>query len=108
MVFRVNFLTFWIVCNIGFAIFVENYATLPLDKNKLQNDGSFGFLEIFSAFLTSLVLFRVGFGAFHIIKFKFLSYFFSSYKVFKFDMLDDAKQLKLASKNWNVSNLEYS
>ena len=91
MVFRVNFLTFWIVCNIGFAIFVENYATLPLDKNKLQNDGSFGFLEIFSAFLTSLVLFRVSFGAFHIIIFKFLSYFFSSYKVFKFDMLDDAK-----------------
>ena len=73
-----------------------------------MNNGSFGFLEIFSAFLTSLVVFRVLIGAFHIIKFKILSYFFTSYKVFKFDMLEDAKQLKLTSTNWNVSNLEFS
>jgi len=56
-----------------------------------MNNGGFGFLEIFSAFLTSLVAFRVILGAFHILKFKFLSIFYSSYKVFKFDMLEDAK-----------------
>lgn len=91
MVFRVNLLSFWICCNIGFAIFFENYATLPLDKNKKMNDGSFGFLEIFSAFLASLLMFRVFFGAFHTVKFKILSNFFSSHKTFKFDMLEDAK-----------------
>jgi len=56
-----------------------------------MNNGSFGFLEIFAAFLTSLVVFRVILGAFHILKFKFLSNFYSSYKVFEFDMLEDAK-----------------
>ena len=74
MVFRVNFLTFWIVANTAFAIVIENYAQLTdLTKTTgpvIVNNGQVGFLEVFAIYLASLVIYKVFFGMIHIIKFK--------------------------------------
>ena len=84
MVFRVNFLTFWIGMNIAYAIIIENYAD---SKTKvLANDGSFGFLEVFAFYLACLVVYRVVFGLLHILKFKFMRNCIRKYKTPKFDL----------------------
>ena len=79
MVFRVNFLTFWIVMNAAFAIVVETYASLTDTSNTdgpiIVNDGSVGFLEVFALYLSSLVIYKVFFGVLHILNFKIKSNF---------------------------------
>ena len=85
MVFRVNFLTFWILANTAFAITIENYAQLT-DTSRtdgepiIVNNGQIGFLEVFAIYLASLVIYKVFFGIIHIIKFKF---FFGCLKKYK-------------------------
>ena len=56
-----------------------------------MNNGAWGFLETLSLFLACLGIMRVLFGVFYILKFKFLTTFYSQYATFKFDMLEDAK-----------------
>jgi len=94
MVFRVNFLAFWVIFNAGIAILVETYASKPPDTSKIINNGSYGFLEVFALYLAALVVFRVFFGGLHILKFKYFSIFRSDYKTFEFDMVEDARQLR--------------
>ena len=79
MVFRVNFLTFWIVMNTLYAVVVENYASLTsntdTDDTDIQSNNNKGFLAVFAMYLAALVAYKVFFGAQHILKFKFLSNF---------------------------------
>jgi len=119
MVFRVNFLAFWIVANAAFAIVVENYAdgsmkayTSPAPsgsaealgaKLPLMNDGSIGFLEFFAIYLASLVVYRVTFGGLHILKFKVMSNFMVRYKTPKFDLHAEVKRLRKVTQDWNES-----
>jgi hypothetical protein len=98
MVFRVNFLTFWVVANAAFAIIVETYAQLSDTTNTegpiIVNDGSVGFLEVFALYLASLVIYKVFFGVLHIINFKIKSNFVAQYKTPKFDLHDEVKRLR--------------
>jgi hypothetical protein len=72
MMYRINFLTFWIGINTMYAIIIDNFAN---NSNKLTiNDGSWGFLEVFAAYLALLVTYRIVFGGLHIINFKFKSW----------------------------------
>lgn len=97
MVFRVNFLTFWIVSNVAFAIIVENYAQLTSNTQDgpiIVNDGKIGFLEVFAIYLASLVVYKVFFGLIHILKFKMFFGCVNKYKTPKFDMHDEVKRLR--------------
>jgi hypothetical protein len=81
--YRINFLTFWIGTNAAYAILIDNFAN---NSNKLViNDGSWGFLEVFSAYLALLVSYRILFGGLHILNFKLKSWF-KKYKVNKIDL----------------------
>jgi hypothetical protein len=108
MVFRVNFLTFWIVANTAFAIVIENKAQITDPaKNSgggpiIVNDGKWGFLEIFAIYLAALVVYKVFFGVFHILKFKFLFNCLPKYKIPKFDMHQEVKKLR-ETQDWNES-----
>ena len=107
MVFRVNFLTTWIVCNAAFAIFVESYLTIPNSTNhKAINDGSIGFLEVFAIYLASLVVYRVFFGFWHILKFKTLRNCLKKYKTPKFNLHDEVRRLRQETIDWNESMLD--
>jgi len=79
MVFRVNFLTFWIVMNTLYALVVENYASLTTQKategTDITSNSNTGFLAVFAMYLAGLVAYKVFFGAQHILKFKILSNF---------------------------------
>jgi hypothetical protein len=44
MVFRVNFLAFWIVSNAAFAIVIETYAQGSVDEGQIINTGKIEFL----------------------------------------------------------------
>lgn len=108
MVFRVNFLSFWIISNAAFALIIENYSINPEEQRKegepiLKNGGQMGFLEIFALYLASLVLYRVIFGAIHIIKFKVMRNCIKKYKTPKFNLHEDVKQLRKEIKDWNES-----
>ncbi len=98
MVFRVNFLTFWILANAAFAIVIENYAQLTGTKTNagpvIVNNGKIGFLEVFAIYLASLVVYKVFFGIFHILKFKILFTFVPNYKIPKFDLHEEVKKLR--------------
>jgi hypothetical protein len=108
MVFRVNFLTFWIVANVAFAIVIENYAQL-MDTSKMDggpiivNNGTVGFLEVFAVYLASLVVYKVSFGVIHIIKFKIFFNLFKNYKTPTFDMHEEVRKLRQQSNDWNES-----
>ena len=85
MVFRVDFLAFWIVCNAAFAIIIENYATSSAETGVL-NSNSMTFMKGFAIFLASIVVFRVFFMILHLLKFKIRRSFYPEYATFKFDM----------------------
>ena len=103
MVFRVNFVTFWIGMNILYVIVVSNYV--DNSSSLIANDGSFGFLEIFASYLACLVLYRVFFGGIHILKFKLLSNCVRKYKTFNVDLHQEYKNLRKNS-DWNDSVAE--
>jgi len=111
MVFRVNFLAFWIAANGAFAIVVENYAdgsfrnyTTPKDgKLPRINDGTIGFLEFFALYLAALVVYRVIFGTLHILKFKILTNCSKKYKTPRFDLHAEVKRLRKVTQDWNES-----
>lgn len=66
MVFRVNFLTFWIIANTVYALVVEDFAQYSSAKYEdvvIVNDGSIGFLEVFALYLAALVMYKVFFAA---------------------------------------------
>jgi hypothetical protein len=67
MMFRVNFVTFWIISN---AIYVSVIDYFVGENKQYVNDGSIGFMEVFSAYLAGLVIYRVFFSAIHICRFK--------------------------------------
>lgn len=108
MVFRVNFLTFWIVSNAAFAIVIENYAQLT-DTTKtdegpvIVNNGKVGFIEVFAIYLASLVIYKVFFGVIHIVKFKILYNFVQRYRTPKFDLHEEVKKLRQKTRDWNES-----
>lgn len=100
MMYRINFLTIWVTANICYALIVENYATT---QNKtVINDGSWGFLEVFAAYLALLVLYRVTFGGAHILNFKFKKCCLKKYKTEKVNLHKVFKELRQAE-DWNVS-----
>jgi len=107
MVFRVNFVAFWILCNSTFALVTENYLSLPSKGNtKAINDGSIGFLEVFALYLAALVVYRVFFGFIHILKFKTLANCLKKYKTPKFDLHDEVRRLRQETVDWNESLLD--
>lgn len=99
MIFRINFLTFWVGMNVAYAIIIESYAET---QTQTVLDGSFGFLEIFAAYLAFLVIYRVFFGSMHIFKFKVLSNCVKKYKIYKVDLHQEFRKLR-KTPNWNES-----
>jgi len=67
MMFRVNFVTFWIISN---AIYVSVIDYFVGQNKQYVNDGTWGFMEYFSAYLAGLVIYRVFFAVIHIFRFK--------------------------------------
>jgi len=110
MVFRVNFLAFWILSNVFFCVVVNNYASITAvtreDGKILSNDGEVNFLQVFALFLASIVVFRVFFAIISIFKFKFLYNHTLRYSLYKFDLHEEAKKLRDEAENWNDSVLE--
>ena len=108
MVYRVNFLTFWITMNIAYALIIENlaYTTDTLGGSTIANDGSFGFLECFAIYLMVLVIYRVFFGGIHIIKFKIMRNCMKKYKTPIFDLHKEVKRLRQTTRDWNESVIE--
>lgn len=111
MVFRVNFLTFWIIMNTAYAMIVEDYAAVSSRASTggaiIVNNGSIGFLEVFALYLASLVMYKTFFGVQHILKFKFMTTFLKSYKMPKYDLHDEVKRLRAETQDWNVSMDEH-
>jgi hypothetical protein len=107
MVFRVNFVTFWVLANSAFAILTENYLSLPdQHAKKAINDGSIGFLEVFALYLASLVVYRVFFGMIHILKFKTLTNCVRKYRTPKYNLHDEVRRLRQETVDWNESLLD--
>ena len=110
MVFRVNFLAFWIMSNVVFCVVVNNYTSISSATRKdgliLSNDGEMTFLQIFAIFLASIVIFRVLFASISICKFKFLYNHVMRYNLYKFDLYEEAKRLRSEAEDWNESILE--
>jgi hypothetical protein len=107
MVFRVNFLTFWIIMNTLYAMVVENYAQYSNRSGDgeaiIVNNGTIGFLEVFACYLAALVLYKTFFGVQHIVKFKILSNCFKAYKMPRYDLHQEVKRLRAETVDWNVS-----
>lgn len=57
----------------------------------IVNDGNIGFLEVYALYLAALVLYKVFFGAIHIIKFKILYTCVRKYRVKEIEMIDMVK-----------------
>jgi hypothetical protein len=66
--FRVNFVVFWIISNLGFILVVEKITNG--NTKDVVNDGSIGTLEVFALYLAFMVVYKVIFGGLHILRFK--------------------------------------
>lgn len=65
--FRANFLCGWVILNALYIIVIS--AKVNLVKT-VVNDGSIGFIEVFSAYLASIVVFKLVFAVLHLLRFK--------------------------------------
>ena len=63
-VFRTNFVLFWLIANIGYYIMILQFI------NGETQDGTIGYLEVFSLMLAAMVVFRVTFAAIYILGWK--------------------------------------
>ena len=91
MMFRVNFLSFWTISNVAFVLLVENITT---SSAEVINDGSFGLLEAFACYLAFMVLYKVFFGACHILRFKCKNNCSDKYKVGKVNLKKEYRKIK--------------
>ena len=106
MVFRTNFLLFWIVANTGYAMVIEQFVDAnphTRDGQIIVNDGSIGFLEIFAMYIAILTVYRVFFGALHLLKFKIMRIFSQKYRAIEFDLHEEFKKLRQEATDWNES-----
>ena len=69
LVFRTNFTFGWIVANGGYFILILWLVEGNGHKTTVNN-GSFGYLEIFSLYLACLVMFRFTFAVLYILNWK--------------------------------------
>mmetsp|Transcript_9471 Transcript_9471/g.14523 ORF Transcript_9471/g.14523 Transcript_9471/m.14523 type:complete len:182 (+) Transcript_9471:1881-2426(+) len=103
MVFRVNFMTVWLVMNAAFAMLMINQTKVPGTGDWVINNGEMGFVEIFALYLAALVIYKVFFGGLHILRFKIMRNFVAKYKTPKYDLKEEVKRLRIESPDWNES-----
>lgn len=80
-VYRWNFLVVWVLSNILFAYFTDQFIQqrktniMYIDgvKTIVANCGHLDFLVVFAAYLATLVIYKLVFAAMHIIHFKILT-----------------------------------
>ena len=65
--FRVQFLSFWIFCNGAYAMYVHSLMNV---YDQYRNCGDLGYLQWFTIYISSMVIYRVFFACLHILKFK--------------------------------------
>tara|TARA_B100000780_G_scaffold70798_1_gene47326 strand:- start:205 stop:564 length:360 start_codon:yes stop_codon:yes gene_type:complete len=98
--------------NTAYAMIVEDYATdssrVKNGEAKIVNNGTIGFIEVFAIYLASLVMYKTFFAVQHILKFKFMTNCFKSYRMPKYDLHDEVKRLRAETKDWNVSMDEHN
>lgn len=66
--FRVNFFIFWVVLNIGYVLILSGAVS---STSRTINNGEWHFLEIFSAYLAGVIMYKVIFAAIHLARYKF-------------------------------------
>lgn len=94
-------MTFWVIANLMFVIVIENYSTMTSGGgNVIVNNGKIGFLEVYAIYLAALVLYKVFFGAIHIIKFKILYNCFKKYKIHEVEMIEAVRKLRMEAEDW--------
>ena len=101
-------MTFWVLANLTFVGLIETFSSLTgsdsaNDGKVIVNDGKIGFLEVYALYLAALVLYKVFFGAIHIIKFKILYNCSKKYKIHKFEMLATVRKLRMQAEDWSES-----
>lgn len=109
--FRNCLLTFWIMCNIIFAILIEQYAskvtrsTMVINgkREKVLTNDPINFLLVFALYLAAIVTYKVLFAIMHITKRKFLSLCSKHYRVHKFDLEQEVKKMKAEMVDWRMS-----
>lgn len=106
MVFRTNFLLFWIVANTCYAMVIEQFVDSnphTRDGQIIVNDGSIGFLELFAMYIALLTVYRVVFGGLHLLKFKCLRILSQKYRAIEFDLHEEFRKLRQDATDWNES-----
>ena len=93
MVFRTNFVIFWLIANIVYYIMITEFVSNE------KADGSYGYLEYFSMVLAFLVLFRFFFGALYICSWKCKYCCCPKYKIQEQNLIDEFKNIKKRSVN---------
>lgn len=93
MVFRTNFTFIWIIAN-GIYFILVLWLVEGDGSRKVVNDGSFGYLEVFSLYLASLVVFRVFFSGLYILNWKLKYLLCSPYRVKYYDLQAEFKKIK--------------
>lgn len=89
MHFRVCFLFFWILCNFGYAVFIDGFVHARVDRRNCNDPG---FLLIFSTILAIGIVYKVVFAAIHIGKMKF-KYNSDEYHIDKVNLKKMRKEL---------------
>lgn len=75
------------------ALYVIILDSAVNSDTKVINDGHLGFLEYFSMYLSGMALYKVFFGAMHILRFKFRILFTGDLRVHRVDLKKDYQKL---------------
>ena len=93
MVFRTNFTFIWIIANGAYLIMILWSVEGSGNKTKV-NDGTFGYLEVFSLYLAALVVFRLVFAVLYILNWKFKYTCLRRYRIQHHDLQSEFKRIK--------------
>jgi hypothetical protein len=91
-VFRTNFVFFWMIMNGIYVVFILLLVN-GTGHRTTRNDGTFGYLEVFSLYLAGLVIFRVVFAIMYIVSWKAAYCCFKRYKIQHHDMKAEYKRI---------------
>ena len=91
--FRVNFLTFWVVANGAYAILITMFANKS-NSREINTGHVSGFLDVFSTYLAALMIYKFIFGLIHILKFKCRNSCGSKYKIRRINLMKEVRRIK--------------
>lgn len=107
MVFRTNFVLFWLFCNGIYYVVVLQMLNNINSSTIIVNSGQLTYFEVFSLYLAGIVVFRVFFSSLYLLLWRIRYGFLTGYTVIHHSIEEEFKRVKKTCLNGDSSDDEH-